>query len=47
MKLKNFKTLLKEDTPKHIIFLHTISRIYLTNNQLQKVIDLKKLKGVE
>lgn len=41
MRIKEFNKLLKKDQPKHIIFLHTISQIWLTDKQLQKVIDLK------
>ena len=41
MKRKDFNKLLKNDNPKHIIFLHTISKIFLTNKQLDEVIALK------
>lgn len=41
MKTIEFKRLLKQDKPAHIIFLHTISKIFLTDKQLQQVIDLK------
>lgn len=50
MKPVEFKKLLKEDDPKHIIFRYTHS-VYLengidnlTDKQLQKVIDLKNKK---
>lgn len=47
MKNQDFKKILKEDNPKHILFRHMYScfpkvkGIYLTDKQLQKVIDLK------
>ena len=41
MKKIEFNKLLKQDKPTHIIFLHTISKIFLTDKQLQQVIDLK------
>lgn len=47
MKIKEFKKLLKTDSPKHIIFLHTISKIYLTDKQLQLVIDMKNEGGAK
>lgn len=41
MKTIEFKKILKEKTPQEIIGLHTHWKIYLTNKQLQQVIDLK------
>ena len=47
MKTVDFKKLLKEDNPKHIIFRYTHAPYLknginnLTDKQLQKVIDLK------
>lgn len=41
MLIKEFKNLLKKDTPKHIIFLHCTSQIYLTHNQIEEVLNLK------
>lgn len=41
MRVKDFKKLLKNDTPKHIIYLHTLSKINLTSKQLDEVIALK------
>ena len=41
MKTIEFKKLLKEDNPNHILHKHINSMIYLTDRQVQKVIDLK------
>jgi len=41
MEKKAFKALLKKETPKQIIYLHTISKIYLTNAQLSTVIKIR------
>lgn len=41
MRNTEFKKIIKNDNPKHIIFLHTISEIYLTDKQLDKVIEMK------
>lgn len=43
MKTKEFNKLLKMDKPKHIIFLHTIGKIFLTDKQIDLV--LKKKEG--
>lgn len=45
MDSKSFKKLLKNDNPKHIIYMHCDGRIYLTRKQLDKVICLKNGKG--
>lgn len=41
MKTIEFKKLLKEDNPRHILHKHINSLIFLTDRQVQKVIDLK------
>jgi hypothetical protein len=53
MKSKDFKKLLKEEDPKHILFRYThgcysqVKGVYLTDKQLQQVIDLKNKKSRE
>lgn len=42
MRIKDFKKILKDKTPKEIIYMHISWKIYLTNNQLKKVLELKK-----
>ena len=42
MKAKEFKKLLKEDKPKHIIAMHCDLRIFLTSKQLDEVLKRKK-----
>jgi hypothetical protein len=41
MRANEYKKLLKNDTPKHIIHLHILSKINLTSKQLDEVIALK------
>lgn len=41
MKAKEFKKIMKTDTRKHIIFLHTTGQIYLTSKQLDIVLERK------
>lgn len=45
MKTVEFNKLIKKYNPQYIIYLHTTWRIYLTNKQLDKVIELKNKKG--
>lgn len=45
MKLKEFSRLLKIDNPKHIIFLHTIEKIFLTDKQIDKVLEKRDKDG--
>lgn len=52
MNSKEFEKLLKEDTPKHILFRYThacflTNGVNLTRSQLQHVIDLKNGKEVK
>ncbi len=44
MKKKEFNKLLKEKTPKEIINMYTTLKIYLTDRQLDYVINLKNKK---
>lgn len=44
MKKKEFNKLLKEKTPKEIIYMYTMWKINLTDKQLDYVIDLKNKK---
>ena len=49
MNSKEFEKLLKEDTPKHILFRYThacllTNGVNLSKRQLEKVIDLKNKK---
>ena len=46
MRIKDFKKLLREDKPKHIIFLYTIEKAKLTDRQLQLVIDKKNKEEI-
>lgn len=39
MKVKQFKKLCEEDTRRHIIFLHTIGKIFLTDKQLDEILE--------
>ena len=41
MKIKEFKKLKKQLDPKKIIYKHCNLEIYLTDRQLQEIIDLK------
>lgn len=45
MKSREFKKLLKEDKPQHIIFLHTIEKIFLTDKQIEKVLEKRNKDG--
>lgn len=45
MRIKDFKKLKKEKTPKQIIALHIHNLIYLTDKQLDEVLELKN-KGL-
>ena len=45
MRIKDFKKILKDKTPEEIIYMHISWKIYLTNNQLEKVLELKNKKG--
>lgn len=45
MIIKDFKKILKDKTPEKIISMHISGKIYLTNNQLDKVLELKNKKG--
>lgn len=53
MKSKDFKKLLKEEDPKHILFRYThgcysqVKSVCLTDKQLHQVIDLKNKKKEE
>lgn len=53
MTSKEFKKLLKSDTPKHILFRYIYScypqveGVSLTSKQLQQVIDLKNKKSAD
>lgn len=50
MKAKEFKELIKKESPKHILFRYMygcypgVKSVYLTSKQLQEVIDLKNKK---
>lgn len=46
MRNKDFNKLLKEDSPENIIYKHISWKIYLTNKQLDKVIEIKNKKGM-
>lgn len=39
MKVKEFNKLIKKEKPQELIKKYMLSEIYLTNKQLQKVID--------
>ena len=39
MRANEFKKIMKADSRKHILFLHTIGKIYLTSKQLDKVLE--------
>ena len=39
MRTNEFKKIMKTDSRKHILFLHTIGKIYLTSKQLDKVLE--------
>ena len=39
MRANEFKKIMRNDTRKHILFLHTIGKIYLTSKQLDKVLE--------
>lgn len=41
MKGNQFKTLVKEKTPKEIIYSHIHGNLFLTNKQLEQIINLK------
>jgi hypothetical protein len=41
MKKIEFEKLIEEEKPQRIISMHTHNKIYLTNKQLDKVIELK------
>lgn len=45
MKTKDFKKLLKEKTPKEIIGMHINWKIFLTNRQLDILIEKKNNRG--
>lgn len=47
MQKKLFERMLKKFTPKELIFMHTISEIYLTSSQLDKVLELKNRKEIK
>ena len=42
MKANELDKLLKEKTPNQVLTKHILGEIYLTNSQLDKVIELKK-----
>lgn len=42
MNEREFKKLLKAESPKKIIYMHTNGNINLTSKQLDKVIELKR-----
>lgn len=44
MRVNEFKEILKKDNPQHILYLHTMLKITLTNKQLDEVLALKKDK---
>lgn len=44
MKVNEFKKLLKKDNPQHILYLHTMLKITLTNKQIDEVLSLKNKK---
>lgn len=45
MRIKYFKKILKDKTLEEIISMHISWKIYLTNNQIEKVLELKNKKG--
>lgn len=44
MKIVDFKKLIEKEEPKKIIAMHCTSRIYLTDKQLNIVLNLKDKK---
>ena len=41
MRTKDFNKLIKEKTPREIIAMHTHNKIYLTDKQINKLIELR------
>jgi len=41
MRIKEFKKIIKEKTPRDIIAMHTHNKIYLTDKQIDKLIELR------
>ena len=41
MKIKEFKKITKEKIPRDIIALHTHNKIYLTDKQIDKLLELR------
>lgn len=45
MKKIEFKVLLKNENPQNIIYKHIHEKIYLTDNQVKTVLNLKNKKN--
>lgn len=45
MKIKEFKKLVKQETPEKIITMYYMDQIYLTDKQLEQIIKLKNEEG--
>lgn len=41
MRASEFKNAIKDHTPKQLIYMHTTEKIYLTPNQIDRLLEIK------